>query len=90
MGFNGDVVVYRSPRALAEFDPSVGTSHHAVFGEWEGKDGWRITHVRHDADPVEYDRGWLTRLAEATGHPTLVCNVFESDVARMRGSGATH
>ncbi|WP_034263310.1 hypothetical protein [Actinospica robiniae] len=85
MGFNGDVVVYRSPHALADLDASVGTSGHPVFGEWTGNDGWRVVHVSHDDDPGEYDREWLTDIAEATGHPVLVCNVFESDVARLRG-----
>ena len=85
MGFNGDVVVYRSPLAPADLDASVGTSGHPIFGEWTGNDGWRVVHVRHDDDPYEYDREWLTGFAAATGHPVLVCNVFESDVARLRG-----
>lgn len=85
MGFNGDVVVYRSARALSEFDSSVGDASHPVYGEWTGNDGWRIVHVRHFDDPAEYERPWLERLADETGAPALVCNVFESDVASMQG-----
>lgn len=85
MGFNGDVVVYRSSCALSDLDSSVGTMEHPVFGEWAGNDGWRIVHVRHDGHPFEYEQEWVKRLAEATGFPALVCNVFESDVARLRG-----
>lgn len=85
MGFNGDVVVYRSPAPLSQLDPLVGTEDHPVYGEWAGNDGWRIVHVRHFELPVEYEREWLEGIAGATGAPAAVCNVFESDVAHLRG-----
>lgn len=79
--------MYRSSLALSELDPSVGTGDHPVFGEWTGNDGWRIVHVRHDGHPFEYERPWLERIATATGSSVLVCNIFESYVARLRGAG---
>lgn len=86
MGFNGDVVVYRSPAQLSQLDPAVGGEDHPVYGEWAGNDGWRIVHVRHFELPGAYEREWLEAVAAATGAPVAVCNVFESDVARLRGS----
>lgn len=85
MGFNGDIVVVRGPRALAELTPFVGTAGHPVDHEWSGVDGWRFVHVRHFDYPYMYDREMVEELAAASGEPVLVCNVFESDVAYLQG-----
>ena len=85
MGFNGDIVVLRGPKPLAELTPFVGTSGHPVEDELAGVDGWRFVYVRHFDHPYSYDLGMLEELFAATGEPVMVCNVFESDVAYIQG-----
>jgi hypothetical protein len=88
VGFNGDIVVLRSTKALAELTPFVGTPGHPVDHEWLGVDGWRFVHVRHFDHPYMYDRPMLEELSAATAGPVMVCNVFESDVAYLQGSSS--
>ena len=88
MGFNGDVVVFRSSAELSELAPHVGGDEHPVYLTWPYSDGWQAVHVRHFEQPYEFDERWIADLMDRTGAPVLVCNVFESDVAHVRGASS--
>lgn len=85
MGFNGEVVVFRSAAEPRDIAPLVGTETHELLDVWPLKDGWRAMHIRPYAQPYKYDAEWLAATAENTGAPVLACWVFESDVAHIRG-----
>ena len=86
MGFNGDVVVLRSTEPLSTYTPYADTAIHLTSAVYDYAEGWRAVHVRHYKAPYTYEDAWIAELAQATGAPALVCNIFESDRARVRGS----
>lgn len=90
MGFIGDIVVIHNPesRGLAALAEHAGGDGHPVYREWSFADAWHAFFVRHFDEPFEYDMAWLTGLMNRTGAPVLVCNVLESDLARVRGVSA--
>ena len=85
MGFNGDVVVFRSSAELSELAPHVGAERHPVSSTWSYSGGWQAVHIRHFDEPYEFNEPWIAELMARTGAPVLVCNVFESDAAHVQG-----
>ncbi|WP_406282276.1 hypothetical protein [Embleya sp. NBC_00896] len=88
MGFNGDIVLVRATRPLADLAPHVDTERHPARVLWESSGGWRATHVRHDDDPYAFERSWMEALAAKADSPVLMCWVFEAHVAHVQGVSA--
>jgi hypothetical protein len=85
MGFNGEIVVFRSQADPKELGRFIGTEHHVIRSVWPLNGDWRAIYIRPYAEPYEYDDEWLAELSATTDAPVLACWVFESDVAHIRG-----
>ena len=86
MGFSGNLALLRTEHPLTRLDDLVHETRRPLFDDKvrHCADGWLLAHASYGPD-LDPESGLLKNLAARTGGPTLLANVFDSDVMQLAG-----
>ncbi|GAA1163354.1 hypothetical protein F4556_000385 [Kitasatospora gansuensis] len=85
MGFNGYLVLARTKEAVTDLLDLSAADEVQLHEPIDCPEGWRVLGLRPYPAEDLVDDGQVRRLAADTGAPVLVCQVFRSDYAEVRG-----
>ncbi|MFI0938508.1 hypothetical protein [Streptomyces sp. NPDC021020] len=85
MGFNGYLVLGRTQEAVTELFDFPPSAEMNVYEPADYPDGWRVMGLRPYPNENLIGDDQVRHVADITGAPALVCHVFLSDYAIVRG-----